>query len=654
MQNQSTAKTSVLRQQMSVKERMRTQRQFLPSLCSTTVGGTGNDPARAAAAAAAMGGRSASQLDRSTLPPLSQSVRSTQRNHNAALSDFESNGGGAALLNLQPWEDTPQQPQRRSESVPLRAAPRPSGSENNNRSLSRPVHTPSFRLRRRLQGPGSYRLPLNDDELSDDDELDERLVRREAMDRHVRSCVGTPAEGVARPARTSTPLLSAEHPQSSSSTAVVHGSIPLVDDDIAVPERVLRSLVAFDMSVEEKQLLADYVRNGKQGPAPTLVVGYFKYSMASSTALFQVLREEVPLAVIERVVGALHPTATYNFAQFVRQVLTPIVQFAAQSPDSAGGAPFASFLPIPSQDAVFLFDLFDTDDDGQLAKGDLCNGFVLLRSVDGPLIPVLHRCITMVAPTAKREAKLAMITRLEVQHMCEAIVTVVSAFVENARRNTKLLKEAVTREYPPVAPKGKEMLQLKAQQHDVRLLVSMLAQCREDLQTLSETFACDRRGSLSYYEVREFLIGRPAVKHAISLLRVPRDEDLWESFLSESFRTATVDEVSSRRDFRPSRNPLLDAVEGNRKLMMKGTSSNNDGWMGNKGVSNGSFAAADALAQSTVVAVEREAVEHHAPVFYSMKGTLFCQSKDAESPQVVAKGVYVLEDAKGRKVRNLF
>jgi hypothetical protein len=382
---------------------------------------------------------------------------------------------------------------------------------------------------------------------------------------------------------------------------------PSVDDDIWEPKKALRSLVAFDLSMDQKVAFEDFIRQGRSKAAPSLIINYFKHYMCANSPLVIAL-QALPLATVEDAVRLVPRTSVLSPAHFIRMFLNPLL----------GKHTFLE------QDALALFDFFDTDSDGEVDFRDLCNGCVLLRSKDGPIVPVVHKCMLLVAPKTRREARLAMMTRLELLHLTEVLVGVLRDFTEHARQQTTQLAAAIEREVPPVPPRGIEMQQLRAQEHDVATLSALEVSVRKDVRRMLETFSLDRRGNFPYVTVRDFMLQSVPIQQAISLMRVPRDDDLYASFLSEYFRQAESDDTSSTsREFRPllkNKTVLLCGLQGAPPA-------------GASGAKNAALAARrqtftktnNALPVEEVSCVDeaRTAVEHDDPEYYTIRGLLY-------------------------------
>ncbi|CUG45350.1 Hypothetical protein, putative [Bodo saltans] len=385
---------------------------------------------------------------------------------------------------------------------------------------------------------------------------------------------------------------------------------PTVDDEIWEPKKALRSLVAFDLSIDQKVAFEDFLRQGRSKAAPSLIINYFKHYMCANSSLVKAL-QALPLAAVETAVRDIPRTTMMSPTHFIRMFLNPLLGKHA-------------FL---EQDALALFDFFDTDSDGEVDFRDLCNGCVLLRSKDGPIVPVVHKCMLLVAPKARREARLAMMTRLELLHLTEVLVGVLRDFTEHARAQTAQLAAAIQQEVPPVPARGIEMQQLRAQEHDVAALTALEQSVRKDVRRMLETFSLDRRGNFPYVTVRDFMLQSVPIQQAISIMRVPRDDDLYNSFLSEYFRQAETDDTSSTsREFRPllrNKSVLLCGLQGTAPAA--GATAG--------GAKNTALAARRQTFAKTnntlpveevsCVDEERVAVEHDDPEYYTIRGLLY-------------------------------
>lgn len=400
--------------------------------------------------------------------------------------------------------------------------------------------------------------------------------------------------------------------------------VPPVDDDLWQPAKALRSLVAFDLTVEQKVEFEDFVRQGRSKAAPSLIINYFKHYMCASSTLVRAL-QALPLSDIERVVKAIPKSTMMSPKHLTVMFLDPLL----------GKHQFLE------QDALALFDFLDTDSDGEIDFRDLCNGCVLLRSKDGPILPVVHKCMLLVAPKARREARLAMMTRLELLHLTNVLVGVLHDFATHARTQTELLAAAIESEVPPVYAKGVEMQQLRAQQQDVQTLAALERKVERDVRAMLETFSLDRRGNFPYANVREFMMQSTPIQQAISLMRVPRDEDLYNSFLSEFLRQAECDDTSGgNREFRP----LL----RNKAVLLCGLQGTTAPAQGAK--ATGLAARRQTFSKTNNAAVEeeevncvdfqREATEHDDPEFFTMRGMLYRRGRAAapQDPSCEASG----------------
>jgi hypothetical protein len=384
----------------------------------------------------------------------------------------------------------------------------------------------------------------------------------------------------------------------------------------------MRELREFDLSIAEKLAFSEFTLSGRQKALPSMVVGYFKHYMCSRSALVETLRATIPLPSIEAVVAQRNQRGVPNLTPvtFMRCIIDPLV----------GRANYVE------EDALALFDYFDVDADGEIDYRDLCNGFVLLRSKDGAAVPVIHRCVSMVTPRQKRDTRLLLLTRLELLQMARVIEQAFADIVDAVSASTALLRHSIEAEDPPLAATSPEMRQLHTQLSDVSILSGCLQQLRGELQRMLDAFGCDRTGAFPYDAVQEFMRRSDVIRSAVSLMRVPRDEDLHLSFLSEFFRTSDADEKRSNRDFRPNLRMKAAALLGRRASVVAGglqarrkTLSGND--------------QSDAASEGTFTDYSRPAPEHEEPQFYTMKGVCFCRTKDA-APVALAKCSYSLTE----------
>lgn len=409
--------------------------------------------------------------------------------------------------------------------------------------------------------------------------------------------------------------------------------VPPLDDDLWQPSKALRSLLAFEMGIEEKTAFEEFMRCGRSKTTPALVINYFKHFMCSNSDLVRELRA-LPLSRIEDVVSVLPRTGTLSSNHFTRQVLEPLL----------GRHRFLE------QDALALFDFFDNDSDGEADFRDICNGFVLLRSRDGPVVPVVHRCIMMLRPKMRNEARLALMTRLELLHLTNVLLSVLQEFVDHASAQTEALRKAIVSEVPPLSAKSPEVLQLRAQQADVRTLTQLMTDVRREVGVLMEMFACDRRGTFPYAEVRAQMLQSPAIINGVGLLKVPRDEDLYKSFLSEGYRSADVDDASTNREFKPSVREKSSLLCG----LQSGSSKK-----GGAAARRQTFSKLTDTSRrpeeddEEVIDKSRDAEEHDAPSYYSFRGMLY-RRDEKSSPNsaaaFVTKAEYFLEDAFGKRL----
>uniref|UniRef100_A0A7S1QCL2 EF-hand domain-containing protein n=1 Tax=Neobodo designis TaxID=312471 RepID=A0A7S1QCL2_NEODS len=252
------------------------------------------------------------------------------------------------------------------------------------------------------------------------------------------------------------------------------------EDPMSSADFSMHQLDDFERTVADKLAFGRFLSNKRQR-LPVMVLRHFRHQLMEESALVRKLRE-LPLKAIEQELEALGPR-TINATQWNGLMIRLV------------GDTFSRL------DAHTLFSFFDTDTDGDVDQRELCNGFVHLRSKDGPLLSVLHRCTSFLHQNIK-DTRLTFISRFELVLMADGI-TVAS--------------------YEKLKPKHRE--QLKA------ALTEMLG-----------SFSTNKRGEFPFDEVRRAVLRSNAIVKAIKSFTVPREPDLYASPLSVYLRNGETDD----------------------------------------------------------------------------------------------------------------
>jgi hypothetical protein len=238
---------------------------------------------------------------------------------------------------------------------------------------------------------------------------------------------------------------------------------------------------AFDRGVGEKLAFARFLTNNKKNKVPLMVMKQFRHQICLESSIVARLRA-LPLEVIEGAITDIGPR-TLNPHQWIA-VLHKLI-----------GDDFSH------HDAFAVFGFFDTDSDGDIDTREVCNGFCLILSADGPMVSVLHRCHALLRPML-RDTRLTFMTRFELVVMAEAITAASKARL--TRRQRKELQAG--------------------------------------LRAMLESFGTNKRGEFPYDAVRSAVNASAAIRHAITSFTVPRDERLYQSPISNYFRMGDCDE----------------------------------------------------------------------------------------------------------------
>lgn len=339
-------------------------------------------------------------------------------------------------------------------------------------------------------------------------------------------------------------------------------------------------LAQFDDEVSEKLAFGQFLNNNKRKKLPIMVLRYFRHQLCEENKLVRALRS-LPLKTIEHAMEELGPR-TINAQQWIGLLIKLV------------GDNFSRL------EAHALFSFFDTDVDGDVDQRELCNGFVLLRSRDGPLVSVLHRCKAFLQPNIK-DTRLTFMSRFELVLVAEAITFASADHLTDGQKQ----------------------------------------QLQRDLEGMLTSFGTNKRGEFPFDDVRTCVLASEPIKSAISTFTVPREPELYASPLAAYFRGGECDEGEQ-----PFRLMLsLRALDKNRSVSVVDDSSSDDSdheqtstFDPSMSVLNASvlknrqqsqqeprksIAAAAPDQAEADAAPARVAYEPDEPEFYTLKGTLY-------------------------------
>jgi hypothetical protein len=247
------------------------------------------------------------------------------------------------------------------------------------------------------------------------------------------------------------------------------------NDPMEQPAYIQNQTNEFELSMGEKLAFGRFLANNKRVRIPVMVLRHFRHQLMEESALVRKLRA-LPLKAIEKELEGLGPR-TINPAQW-NGILIRLV-----------GDTFSRL------DAYTVFTFFDTDTDGDIDQRELCNGFLHLRSADGPMLSVLHRCSSFLQPNIK-DTRLMFISRFEMVLMAEAIA---------------------------IASRDK-------------LSHSQQVKVKAALDDLLTSFSTNKRGEFPFDEVRRCVLRSEPIVRAIKSITVPREPELYNSPLSVYMR----------------------------------------------------------------------------------------------------------------------
>ena len=240
-------------------------------------------------------------------------------------------------------------------------------------------------------------------------------------------------------------------------------------------------LDVFEDDVDDKIALGDFASQRKTKKVPIMVLKQFRHQLCDESALVKQLRA-MPLRRIEEAIEevGMRTLNAGHWGAFIAKLVGP------------------AYSRLESH---ALFSFFDTDADGDVDQREICNGFVLILSDDGPLVSVLQRCKTFLQGNIK-DTRLTFMTRFELVLMFQAIL---------------------------VAARGK-------------LKDAQMAVLERDLNAVLTTEGTNRRGQFPFDDVRNAVLRSAAIKHALGSFTVPREPRLFKSPISHYFRNAECDE----------------------------------------------------------------------------------------------------------------
>ena len=348
------------------------------------------------------------------------------------------------------------------------------------------------------------------------------------------------------------------------------------------PEASRLEMDFFEAVVAERKAIEEFLQ-ARPKTIPNMVIKQFRHHLNDQSELVEKIRHEVPLKTVERIVKDVG-TKALTFTTFNQLLVRMMGE--------------GSFSRV---DAQSLFCYFDSDGDGDVDLKELYNGFILVLSDDGPLISVLHRVKSMLRPSTIRDTRLNCMSRFELVLMVDAI-------------------KAAAALSPP------KMKKLEA-----------------ELQSMLSDFGCDKRGQFPFDRVRKYLLESNSICEAVDSFTVPREKELYESFLSQFYRTTDAEE--GEQSFK-----LMKTEKTDRRLKQetqpqpvvakKNTSSTHSRTP--SGTPQQSPGAPDPSASPSAFSLgggssfppptERPVVEPGQPTFFTLKGVLYRQL-DGEEPQ---------------------
>ena len=319
---------------------------------------------------------------------------------------------------------------------------------------------------------------------------------------------------------------------------IINGRVStgLLESDIVGPPEEQGAAVAdFESSIIDK-LFVSQLLDDKKKLIPIMVMKHFRHQLCMDSHVADLIRA-LPLSSLEHWVEELGPR-TITSAQWIallRRVLGPTARFA-------------------HLDAQAVFGFFDIDGGGDIDHRELCNGLVMLRSQDGPMVAVLQRCKLLLQPNNK-DTRLAFMTRFELVLMTDAIRMAVTppppvALKKTADAGVKQPTGTSSiaaggkhrRGGHPAAAGARTIDGAHASSTDAAgptsspLTPAELAALDKELTLLVNRYTTNKRGQFPFDDVREAVLACRIICRAIDSFTVPRDVELLRSPLSQYFR----------------------------------------------------------------------------------------------------------------------